>query len=41
MPNPTDQELGRARFRIVLIRVLLVQVVALLALGWLQRHYTR
>jgi hypothetical protein len=28
------------RFRVTLVRVLAVQVITLLLLGWLQHHYT-
>jgi hypothetical protein len=28
------------RFRVNLIRVLVIQVITLLLLGWLQHHYT-
>ena len=36
-PETTDD--GR-RFRVTLARVLLVQVVALLLLGWMQHHFS-
>ena len=28
------------RFRVNLVRVLIIQVITLLLLGWLQHHYT-
>ncbi len=35
-----EQESDKAKFRRTLIRVLIVQAVALALLGWLQIHYT-
>lgn len=43
MPNERDQAPtgdDRRRFRVTLARVLLVQVAALLLLGWMQHHFT-
>lgn len=34
-----EEDLGRARFRGVLLRVLAVQAITLIGLWWLERHY--
>ena len=39
-PPPDDTTAGARRFRQTLVRVMTVQVLALLALWLLQRHFT-
>ncbi|MEO7456830.1 MAG: hypothetical protein ABIY52_11255 [Gemmatimonadaceae bacterium] len=40
MPDLPDAEAGRRRFRTNLIRVMSVQVISLIALWLVQRHFT-
>jgi len=39
-PTPTGADAGPSRFRQTLVRVMAVQVVTLIALWLLQRHFT-
>lgn len=39
-PAGGAEETAGHRFRVTLVRVLLVQVIALLLLGWMQHHFT-
>ena len=41
MTEPIDPPVARARFRRTLIRVMVMQLAALLALWWLQVAFTR
>jgi hypothetical protein len=40
VPSAAERAAGRARFRMILLRVLAVQVVTLVALWLVQRRYT-
>jgi hypothetical protein len=39
-PDPTSSEAGSSRFKQTLVRVMSVQIVTLIALWLLQRHFT-
>ena len=38
--DPASSSSDGRRFRVTLARVLLVQIVALLLLGWMQHHFS-